>query len=309
MGSPRSELAQRVVLTGASGFAGRAVLEALTAAGVDVAVVIRRGSTWTGSPSVHVIEDSGRAADLASAFADWGPVTCVHLAALCMDRVRGSDLDVLTESNFGLGMRVADAFARSGGEVFLYSSSYFQRRDSARYSPTNLYAATKHAFGQVLRHYAEAREFKVWDVQLYDVYGSDDPRPKVWRALMQCMVSGTPFVTSPGGQLLSPVHVDDVGAGFTAAVTSLRASEPWWQESVMPGPEVVQLRWALERLISLSGSDVDVVWGGRPYTGNEMFSFWQHAPVLRDWQPRVDLDEGFSDMWTRFASAAQRVGV
>lgn len=94
---------QRVVVTGASGFVGKALVERLARGSVEVVALSRGAANWQGVQSFRV-QDYENTDQLAAAFR--GACAVVHLAARA--HVGGSDAD------FESSVRGAAAVARAG---------------------------------------------------------------------------------------------------------------------------------------------------------------------------------------------------
>ncbi|PZU93615.1 MAG: NAD-dependent dehydratase [Chelatococcus sp.] len=113
--------AERVLVTGASGFAGPHVVAALAAAGYRVRVAQRR----PGPPPAGA-EDAVTTGDLAAPV-DWGPALdgvrhVVHLAGLA-HAGPGLDEDLYRRTNTQATIALGEAAARSGVGRFVFVSS------------------------------------------------------------------------------------------------------------------------------------------------------------------------------------------
>lgn len=290
-----------VVVTGATGFVGRHLVRALVAAGQDVTVV-RRPSSGLGplgevASGVRQVVDTGDVARLREDLGSSAAGTLVHLATHYVNAAQDADLAALYEANVVFGGRVVHAFATAGGRRVVNTSTFSQHRGGASFDPTNLYAATKQAFSDVLQHYARNVGLTVVDVELFDTFGAGDPRTKIWRLLIDATLTGTPLATTPGSQLLSPLHVTDAAAALERAAALSSELPPGWHAYSAPGPQVLTLRDAVALFGEANGIDVPVRWGAREYSGNEVFDFSLHGSPVPGWAPRTSLVAGFRELW------------
>jgi UDP-glucose 4-epimerase len=121
MTAPTDSAARRILITGATGFLGRAAVGAFAADGM----VIRAGVRRVPLPAFNNDIDVVRHPDLREAF-DWIPLldgidTVIHLAGLEKNSSRHSPpYDLI---NHQATARLADAAARSGIRHFIFTSS------------------------------------------------------------------------------------------------------------------------------------------------------------------------------------------
>lgn len=301
MTAPDPTGAGGMVVTGATGFIGRHAVRALLAAGHEVTVVRRPSSSLAGLGksigAVREVVDTGDVRRLREELSRSASGTLVHLATHYVHAPGDEDVAALYEANVAFGGRVLHAYAAAGGRRVVNTSTFSQHRGGAAYDPTNLYAATKQAFADVLAHYARNVGVTVVDVELFDTFGPGDPRTKIWRLLIDAAASGEPLPTTPGHQLLSPLHVTDAAAALCRA-TELAGERPPGQHAYSaPGPRVLSLKDAVALFAEANGVEVPVTWGAREYSGNEVFEFAPHGDPLPGWIPQVSLDAGFRELW------------
>lgn len=290
-----------VVVTGATGFVGRHLVPAMLDAGQRVAVIRRPASDLTvlgaAACAVDTVVDTGDVRALRAALTELAPTTLVHLATHYVNVAQDQHIAGLYESNVVFGGRVVHAFTAAGGRGVVYTSTFSQQAAGAGYDPTNLYAATKQAFADVLRHYARNAGVGVLDLELFDTFGPGDPRTKIWTLLVEAARTGTPLDTTPGDQLLNPVHVRDVVAALLRSVQLGAELGAGYHRFSAPGPQVLSLREAAALLARVAGTEIPVRWGARGYGGNEVFEFAPAAARLPGWSPHVSLEQGFAELW------------
>jgi nucleoside-diphosphate-sugar epimerase len=157
--------------------------------------------------------------------------------------------------------------------------------------PVNLYAATKNAFEAIVSYYHDATPINAVSLYLYDVYGPDDDRPKLFQTL-RAAISGERVELSPGYQLIDLVYIDDVVGAIMAAI-------PWTADKrgreagyAVSSGKPVSIRDVVETYRRVTGVQFDVAWGGRPYRKREVMTPWAGGKPVPGWNPRVDLEHG-----------------
>ena len=294
---------ERALVTGATGFVGSHVTRALAASGAEVHALVRPGARLDRVPDLvdvvtfHTVE--AHAEQVAAVVADIGPDVAFHLATHFVAEHRPADIDALVESNVAAPTRLADALA-SGGRVvtFVNAGTAWQHVEGEPYRPKNLYAATKQAFDDVLRHYTERRQLRAVTLNLYDTYGPRDHRGKLLSALVGALRSGEPLAMGSGEQLVDFVHVDDAATAFLHAADVARDPDDGTVPTfAISSGEPCRVRDVVELLGEVAGRPVPVRWGARPDRPGDMVTPWYAGAPLPGWRPAVGLREGLAALF------------
>lgn len=288
------------LVTGATAFVGSHLVQRLVADGVEVHVVLRPSSQIdrlaVAADQVTVHRDTGEVVALAEALAGIDLDACFHLASYFKAEHEPADVGPLVDSNVAFPTRVAEALGERPELVFVNTGSAWQHVDQKRYSPAALYAATKQAFQDVLRFYAEARRFRVADVALFDTYGPGDPRPKLLNVMRSAQADGEPMLMPPGEQLIDLVYIDDVVEAFLAAAATRPRRGAVAEYEVRSG-RALTLRDLFAVVGRVTGKPVPAAWGVRPYRRKEMMTPWWRDRPVPGWTAQVDLEQGIARTW------------
>ena len=222
-------MAGRVLVTGATGFVGSHVAEALLQAGYEVRCGARDPNhpRWLADIPAEVVPlDLEKMPDLSRALQ--GVDTVVHAAGITRAR-REEDYDRVNAAGT---RRLADAAQKAGVRRFVQISSLAARGPDGMNYPASAYGWSKKKAEANLRSFSGEMETII--LRPTAVYG---PRDTDLLPLFKMARRG--WLTVPSGPgLLQPVYVRDVAAAVLAAVrTTNPASGP------LPIAEPVSYSW------------------------------------------------------------------
>lgn len=288
---------RRVLVTGATGFVGGHLTCRLLEDGWQVAALVLPSSdVHRLDERVRAYELDGETSTVMAHVAAVRPDVVIHLASLFIAEHSSDQVKPLVEGNVLFGAQLLEAMDAAGVDALVNTGTSWQHFEGAEYDPVCLYAATKQAFEAIAAFYVNARGLRMQTLHLFDTYGPDDPRPKLFHVLRAAAASGETLKMSPGEQAVDLVHVDDVVEAFLVATeravqSPSGTSEVW---AVSSG-EQVSLRELVGRWQAAAGRNVSVEWGGREYRQREVMQPWRGAS-LPGWMPKWPLDAGLADM-------------
>jgi len=295
-----SAAARRALVTGASGFVGAALTRRLLADGWEVHLLLREGSSTASLPPegerLRLHRHDGSINQLIDIMHVAAPEAVFHLASLFLATHKPDDVERLITSNLLFSTQLVEAMAACGVQRLVNTGTSWEHYSGAGYNPVCLYAATKQAFGALLRYYVEAHGLRVVTLKLFDTYGAGDTRPKVLNLLKRLALEGGSLEMSPGEQLVDLVYIEDVIDAYLLAYqqladgVQLNAVEEYGVSSGHPLP----LRDIAALYAQVSGRPLHIVWGGRPYRAREVMVPWHHYNSVPGWRPKMDLPQGLA---------------
>jgi nucleoside-diphosphate-sugar epimerase len=134
-------------------------------------------------------------------------------------------------------------------------------------------------------------------LELFDTFGPDDPRPKLFSLLRRVAETGERLAMSPGEQLVDYVYIDDITNAFATSARRLLDGEARGAEryEVRTG-EPLPLREIVETYERVTGRTIDAGWGERPYRDREVMVPYNGGETLPGWRAEVGLEEGIRRM-------------
>lgn len=314
----------RVALTGASGYTGGRLLEALQRRGDEVRVLVRpssdAGARLAAGGATIVPGGLTDAAAIASLVGGCDAV--LHVAAVY--RTAGHPDEYYREVNVGGTGRLLEAAARAGVRRFVHTSTVGVHGDvknppadeTAPFAPGDVYQRTKAEAEALALRYHRERGVPVAVVRPGAIYGPLETRLlKLFRAIAR----GRYAVVGDGRSLYHPVYIDDLVRGFLLA---LERPEAVGESFLVCGPRYVSQdelaalvakhtggrvlpfhvpAWPLQA----AGAVVEAVCvpiGIDPPLHRRRVDFWtksrafttEKARRLLGYEPQVSLDEGIA---------------
>jgi nucleoside-diphosphate-sugar epimerase len=182
-----------VLLTGASGYIGSHLAAALAQTSCKVHAILRPNSNDAllklYAPQAIIHHYQGNYSNLVSIIEKVKPQLVFHLAASGNYHHQPIDITKITQANLELGMNLLEAMDKVGCRYLINTGTYWQHYTGEHYDPVCLYAATKQAFEAIIDYYVAAKSFNVVTLKLFDVYGPNDPRPKLFNLLFQAAIN------------------------------------------------------------------------------------------------------------------------
>jgi dihydroflavonol-4-reductase len=223
-----------VLVTGANGFVGAAVVRALLAEGESVCAFVRRGSDRRNLDGLDVELREGDITQPETLRA--ASAGCRHVLHVAADyRLWAPDAERMHSTNVQGSLNVLEAAAGAGAERLVYTSSVAtlgiraDRAPADEETPVRLedmigpYKRSKFLAEQAVRRRAEELGFPVVTVNPSTPIGPGDVKPTpTGRVILDAAAGRMPAFVDTG---LNLVHVDDVAAGHLAALRRGRPGE------------------------------------------------------------------------------------
>ncbi|MBD3878516.1 MAG: NAD(P)-dependent oxidoreductase [Quinella sp. 1Q5] len=292
----------KILMTGITGFIGHHLGERLINDGHEVYAIVRPTSkidelsdNLRRNVQFHVYDKDNTVLDIITDLCvdDRRPDVVYHLATNFMNVHRFEDIQDLIQSNVTFGTELLDAMVANNVYNFVNVGTMYQHFEDADYSPINLYAATKECFEGIIKYYADVRNLKCIALHLFDTYGVDDNRPKLFSLLRKIADSGETLKMSPGGQLIDTVYIDDIIEAFIIAGKLLAACKYDYCDTYgVSSTKPIPLREVVKIFEDVAGKKLSIEWGGRPYRAREVMVPWKSYKLLPGWSPKVSLQEG-----------------
>lgn len=280
-----------VLVTGASGFIGRALVRRLVAAGCTTVCTARTPVDDVADAASWVPGDLVDASFADRLVGQIRPSVVFHLASLVTGS-RAIDLVLPTlAANLTASVNVLRAATEAGCErvVLIGSGDEPQGREQVPASP---YAAAKWAVGGYARMFHALYATPVSIARAFMVYGPDQPdTSKVVPHVATSLLRGEAPLVSSGRRLCDWIYIDDVVEALLALATAPAAVGRTLDVGT---GRLHTVRHVVETVSALVGGEVGPVFGAVPDRPVETEAKADLVETTRlcGWAPSTTLEEG-----------------
>lgn len=293
------------LITGGTGFLGRALAKRLEQTGWRVHIISRgiNGAAPNMAPQRTIFPPPQSTSAAIDIISQVKPDAVFHLASCWADPAQPGMLDAMLDVNLRLGSLLMEACASASKPPAFLNAGSFWQFGGAEEPPTTLYATMKQSFHNLLLHYRSHRQLRATTLILYDTYGPDDDRPKLWRRLIQAEPNSS-FPLSRGTQMVELVHIQDVAAAFVRAADLLLEDIPLLSLYSVRSSEPRTLKETITSILKMADKRIDCRWGELDGKIIHIERPWQ-GPLVPGWQPRVPFEQGVREMIQSYERCAQ----
>ena len=287
----------RVVVTGSTGFIGWHLVKKFIQMKCDISLIIRPCSNRVRLQpflkDVRLYEYDGSMSSLNSTFQAIKPDLVIHLASLYIAEHKMEEVTPLIESNILFATQLLEAMNDHQCRKIVSVGTFWQNYNNESDNPTCLYAATKQAFESILKFYSKRFSLQALVLKLYDTFGPNDARPKLFSILRRASLEDKEIEMTLGEQQLNLLYIDDVVDAFMlAAYTVVTCDDPLFLKYSIRHHDVYTLREVVSVYETVTQRRVSVKWGAKSYRPREMMKVCGRDPILPGFYPKISLDEG-----------------
>ena len=319
-----------VLVTGAQGFVGSWLVDRLVTDGEAVVVprrpappLSRFAEARLDRRTTAVDVDAEDAGSILRVLREHDVELVFHLAARTAPTVVPAPPGELLEGNLRAteGMLEALRLAAERGEpvrAVIASSSLAYGRPARQpviedepLRAERPYPVSKAACDSIARSYADTFELPLAVTRISNLFGGGDPHgARLVPSVIAALLAGErPVIRSDGTPEREYLFVLDAVSAYLAVAASLAergAHGRAWNVGSGTPTSVVAL---VDRTIAVAGADVEPEVLGAPRAGAAADRLCLDSSAIRDelgWSPAWDLEEGLSETWRWYASAAGR---
>lgn len=306
----------RILITGISGFSGRALAKAAQASGATVIGVGR--STLSIDGVMMRVADLLNATALAAVIADAQPTHIIHLAADTPARVRNAEAAQWLSYNPQMTLNLCEAVRQHAPDarvLIVSSSAVYGHVSAARMPihedcplhPTTMYGVSKATQELIVHRFIAEHGLHAMIARPFNLVGPGEPAAMLTSVLAtQVAVIAAkqqePVITlRHRATARDYTDIRDAVRAYLGLVTLAAAGGVY---NVCTG-DAVSIGVILDRLIALAKIDVHIVETAQTPARNDIIIQQGDNSRLRaccDWQPEIDLNTSLADLLATFST-------
>jgi UDP-glucose 4-epimerase len=292
----------RALVTGASGFVGSYVVNALVQRGETVAILCRESSDlWRLSDAldrVTVIRgDVSRLGEADNSVKDFGPDTIFHLAwegVLGRDRDNPDQIDLNLIATLAL-VRLANqlgcrTFVGLGSQAEYGPQNQIVDED-APLRPATAYGVAKACAGQISQYLAARSGMRFVWLRLFSCYGPKDRPEWMIPYVIRSLSRGERPALTAGEQMWDYLYVTDAVEAIYQAAKNDRARGVF----NLGSGKAYRLRDVIQQIRDMIDPSLTLCFGEKDYASDQVMHLQADITRLKNavgWQPKVSLSEG-----------------
>ncbi|CAH1223739.1 NAD-dependent epimerase/dehydratase family protein [Paenibacillus sp. JJ-223] len=284
-----------ILLTGATGFVGSHVLEALLDQGHKVSIITRGSSDlYRVRTRLHEVEQVYNMDhdDLESIFQTKHFETIIHTAT---SYGRNQLLSEQLEANIQYPIRLLELGSKYQATAFINTDTFFAKEQHRSYTYLDSYSKSKKFMDGMAKAYAASHPIKYVNMRLEHVYGPKDQKNKFISATIRALLQEASLQLTPGEQKRDFVYVKDVAKAYTTVLDHLDTLSDTTEFEIGRGFST-SIREFVELAHRLTVSSTTLDFGSLSYREGEiMDSYANHKELLAlGWKADTDLFAGIS---------------
>lgn len=300
-----------VLVTGATGFLGKNLIELLNEKKVNVVAYV-----LDNDPEMDWLKKSGVTSFIYERDLDASDAveidTCIHLASYGV-KYTDKDIDTIVDVNIKLACKIMQFCARNGCKTFLTAGSGFEYgqqaqeriKETATVNPEDVYAASKVASETMLKVIAQLIGIKFLIGRPFSIYGKYEPEHRLLPLIYATAESSKKIQMTAGMQMRDYLYVKDVVNGFYEIAVNSQNFETGEAINICSGVECT-LRDFIYSIVDINGFDRDLFnLGALDYRKNESMYFIGDNTKIRTrtrWKQEYPFDKAIADYndWRKY---------
>ena len=278
-----------ILLTGATGYLGSYLANALVAEGHNLIILKRKNSSLLRISSIvqmvtlYNIENL----DYTIPFIAHGKIDAVIHTSTCYGR-NGEMPSEVFESNTGFPLKLMNAAKIAGVNVFINSDTILGKY-------VNLYSLSKSQLLEWGKFFCKHNQMFFVNLRLEHFYGPRDSDSKFTTHVMKSCLRNVPELKLTfGEQKRDFIYIDDVVSAYLIILEKIKGFSNFFNEFDVGSGTTISIREFVEKIHQITDSKTHLAFGSIPYrTGEVMSSNANVEPLIElGWSCKTNLDKG-----------------
>ncbi|MDB4797085.1 NAD-dependent epimerase/dehydratase [bacterium] len=280
-----------ILLTGATGYLGSYLANALVAQGHNLIILKRKNSSLLRIESIihMVVLYSIERLDYSVPFNAHGEIDAVIHTATCYGRHDETPSEVF-EANTGFPLKLLDAASAAGVDIFINTDTILDKY-------LNLYSLSKNQLLEWGRFFCMHNKIRFINMRLEHFYGPEDEDSKfTTHVINSCLRNVPELKLTLGEQKRDFIYIDDVVSAYLIILDKLGQFPDIFNEFDVGSGAEVSIRDFVEKVHHITGSKTQLVFGSLPYRKGEVMSSHANVEPLAKlgWFCKTNLEQGLN---------------
>jgi CDP-paratose synthetase len=280
-----------ILLTGATGYLGGYLANALVAQGHNLIILKRKNSSLSRIESIipmavlYNIENL----DYSVPFNAHGKIDAVIHTSTCYGR-HGETPSEVFEANTGFPLRLLDAASATGVGIFINTDTILDKY-------LNLYSLSKNQLLEWGRFFCMHNKIRFINMRLEHFYGPGDEDSKfTTHVINSCLRNVPELKLTLGEQKRDFIYIDDVVSAYLIILEKLGQFPDFFNEFHVGSGAAVSIRDFVEKVHHITGSQTQLAFGSLPYRKGEVMSSHANVEPLAKlgWFCKTNLEQGLN---------------
>lgn len=220
----------------------------------------------------------------------------IHSAGFFVANNNYLDVDKLIDVDVKKTLYLLEAAKLANVKNFISLGSYFQFSElNSKFSPTNLYAATKQSINTVSMHYSKNYKINFVQLIIFDTYGKKDKRNKIINSLVKLKKNSKFTIHNPNNYFF-PVYISDLCDAIEISINylskSLRTVNKQFFIKPSKGFTIYELVNIISKLKKINFTNIIYL---NQIKKNKL-SIKLNVPILPNWKPKVKFHDGIKKL-------------
>ena len=287
----------KLIISGTTGFIGKHLTKRLIKDGHNIYAIVRPSTNlkFIKKEKIKFYVFDGDINNLISFMQKENFDGIIHLASLFLAPHKPKNIKELINSNVLFAASLLEASAKSEIPWFINTGTFWQHYRNKKYSPVNLYSATKQAFEDIARYYIETSDINFITIKLNDTFGPEDTRAKIFNLWVKISKTKETLDMSPGKQIMDINYIDNIVDGYAQMINLLsndKTNKLTGKSFAIKSNPRISLRKLASVFEQATQTKLNINWGKKEYRPREVMIPWKKGKSIPGWKPKISIEEG-----------------
>ncbi len=220
----------------------------------------------------------------------------IHSAGFFVSNNNYLDVDKLIDVDVKKTLYLLEAAKLANVKNFISLGSYYQFSNlNSKFSPANLYAATKQSINTLSMHYSKNYKINFLQLIIFEIYGKKDKRNKIINSLVKLKTNSKFTINNPNNHFF-PVYISDLCDAIEVSINylskSLRTVNKQFFLKPPKGFTVYELVNIISRLKNINFTNI--IYFKQIKKNKSLIKL--NVPNLPNWKPKVKFHDGIKKL-------------